>query len=118
MDSNGNTERLLRVAEQQAMATASMAEVQRQNLATVQDIGRNIGEHTRLLTVLTEQVERWPADRDAAVDVIKGHITSQYQQSDGWWRKILVVIGVGIIASNILGAPVGAILENLFHTPH
>lgn len=113
LDSDGHTERLLRIAEGQAAASAAMAETQRYNLSTVKSIEENMAESTAALRGINEQLRAMEKARLAAVSDIKESIASAFKAGDAWWRRSLVIVTVAIVLSNLLGIAVGDRLLDL-----
>lgn len=135
-----DSDRLLRIAEQHAAAAAGFAEVQRQNLQTLQTLDRNVAEHTSVLERMNAKLDAMEADRKedrdhehermdtlerdrkadrlgeatdraAAVASIQQRITDKMKGI----RWAVVGIGIGIIISNLLGVPLGRLAEGLLH---
>src|SRR5258705_6814504 len=107
------TERLLRIAERQAEATGSMAEVQRSNLATIRTIEENMTESTMALKGINEQLGKMEQARNNPVEDIQQSITTAFKAGDSWWRKALIIITIAIVASQLLGVAIGDTLLKL-----
>lgn len=106
-ESNGQVERLLRIAEVHASASASWAETQRHNLDTVRRIEENMTESTIALRGINGQLEAMEQGRIDAVSEIKSSITTAFKAGDAWWRRALVIVTIAIVLSNLLGIAVG-----------
>lgn len=47
-----------------------------------------------LLEKVDDHLERMDADRAKAVETVKGHIASEFDRRDGWWRRFAIIAGV------------------------
>ena len=72
----------------------------------------------RLADAMTAQADAVVAGREQAVDEVKTHIANvvkmELAASTRWERRFLIVVGVLIVLSNLIGQPVGAFLERVF----
>ena len=51
--------------------------------------------------------------RDIAVSEVKAHISAELSQRESWWRKMVVFVSVALVVANLIGVPLGRIIEAL-----
>ena len=73
----------------------------------------------RLTEAIGAQAAASDEGRDAAVEQVKAHVGQvvklELATSTRWERRFLIIVGILIILSNLLGQPIGVFLEKAFH---
>jgi len=108
-------ERIIRTAENQAEATGSLVEIQRQSGARLDDIQKATNVQTAMLQRVAEAMDRAAIStvqgRDSAVELVNAHTTVEIAKGDRSWKLIAVIVSLLIAASNIFGPLLARLLE-------
>lgn len=108
-------ERLLRANEEQARSTGALVEIQRDNRDRLGTIEEQSRLQTQALVGMVEKLGRLETGRDAAVEVLKQHVSTSiklgFSASEVWWRRAFVILGIGVVFAQVLGVGVGRLID-------
>jgi hypothetical protein len=97
-------------------ALENSVRVQTRVLVRLGRLGTGLKDLTR---AMENQAEAAREGRDHAVGELKDHVSNvlkaELAASTRWERRFLIVVGVMIVLSNLVGQPVGQFLERVFH---
>ena len=104
-------DRLMRAVEDQSKASALIAQLHADANVKLELIRSAASLQTGLMERLLSRFERMDQDRDSAVNEVKQHVTTSLDEREQWWRKVIVVLGIALVLSNLLGVAASRLLD-------
>ena len=100
-------ERIITTAEQQAEATGSLVEIQRQNAVRLESIHGSSAAQVGALQLIVEAIDRADkrADerRETAVAEVKSHVSLETSRSERAWKLIVLIVTIILATANVIG---------------